>query len=96
MKKLGAEYQILFENFSSEFPKNMKFEVDGKAFDINTGFSNRIEEKGLYTHTINWYWDYDEKDEYIEKDISDITFDITISASQLREEIRTVLPKTGF
>lgn len=96
VEKLGAEYEIVFDNFSSNFPDNLIFIVDNEKFDLNKGFSNRIENSGRVTHTINWYWDYEGNDYYNTQDVSNITFDITIFASQLSKPIRTILPKTGF
>lgn len=96
VEKLGTEYEIRFENFSSEFPKNLKFEVDGSEYNLDTGFKNKIEDSGTVIHTVNWYWDYDEVDEYFENESTDINFDIVVEATQINEEKRTVLPKTGF
>ena len=100
--ELGAEYNIIFDNFSADFPENLKFYVDSEEYDINTGFYNKLDYKGIATHTVNWIWEYEGDDEYVERESSEISFRISVKALQVNERIiaeqiiRDVLPKTGF
>lgn len=95
--ELGAEYDVIFDNFSSNFPENFVFTVDGQVYDINTGFHNKLNGTDSFTHTVNWIWEYEGNDEYVERDVSEISFRITVTASQVNERaVRDVLPKTGF
>lgn len=99
--ELGADYNIIFDNFSSSFPKNLIFTVDNEIYDIKSGFHNRLNGEGKAIHKVDWYWDFDGEDEFDSKVNTEITFDITVKAEQVNERAvpevaREVLPKTGF
>lgn len=93
---LGAEYDIIFDNFSNSFPENLLFTVDGQPYDIQTGFHGKINNEGKAKHTVNWNWEYEAEDEYSSEYDEDITFDVTVKAESINERVRDVLPKTGF
>lgn len=82
---LGAAYDIIFDNFSSNFPKNLVFTVDDEIYDIHTGFHNQLNGEGTAKHTVNWYWDYDGEDEFNKEADTNITFDIRVKAEQVNE-----------
>ena len=99
--ELGADYNIIFDNFSSSFPKNLIFTVDNEIYDIKSGFHNRLNGEGKAIHKVDWYWDFDGEDEFDSEVNTEITFDITVKAEQVNERAvpevaREVLPKTGF
>ena len=93
--EVGASYNIVFDNFSNNFPTNLKFYVDGTAYNLSTGFTGVINANDTNnqtkTHTVTWEWPYETGDVTQNDPIDtanginnkDVTFDITVTATQV-------------
>lgn len=92
--EVGANYGIVFDNFSNNFPTNLKFYVDGTAYNLSSGFTGTINANDINnqtkTHTVTWDWPYETGDATVNDPIDtnnginnkDISFDITVTATQ--------------
>ena len=92
--EVGANYGIVFDNFSNNFPTNLKFYVDGTAYNLSSGFTGTINANDVNnqtkTHTVTWDWPYETGDVTVNDPIDtnnginnkDISFDITVTATQ--------------
>lgn len=97
--EVGIDYTISFSNLPTNFPKNLVFSVDNQKYDLATGFTGNIaanaEEKQV-TKTVSWKWLYEAENEadIASEDVEDtedgvtaskdLTFDITVTGTQVR------------
>lgn len=97
--EVGIDYAINFTNLPTNFPKNLVFSVDNQEYDLATGFTGNIaaNAKGKQvTKTVNWKWLYEAENEsdIASEDVEDtedgitaakdLTFDITVTGTQVR------------
>lgn len=94
--EVGANYEIVFDNFSNNFPTNLKFYVDGTEYDLSSGFIGTINANDLNNqtkeHTVTWKWPYETEDIAVNDPIDtnnginneDVSFDITVTATQVK------------
>lgn len=91
--EVGIDYVVTFTDIPTNFPKNLKFYVDGNPYDLEAGFSGNIPANAtnqIVTKTVNWEWlyetpdgDKDDTDDGI-ADANDLTFGITVTGTQVR------------
>lgn len=91
--EVGIDYEVIFSNIPDNFPKNLKFSVDGNEYQLSKGFSGTIDANDtekLLVKTVCWDWEYetpngdeaDTQDGLV--DANDLTFDITVTGTQVR------------
>lgn len=91
--EVGIDYEVTFSNIPTNFPKNLKFFVDDKEYQLEEGFTGTIDandtEKVL-VKTVNWSWEYEtengDNDDTQDglADANDVKFDITVTGTQVK------------
>ena len=99
---VAINYLVTFKNNSAhELPTNIKFQLDGQAWNFNDGISDTIylnAESRKVTHTITWQWAYETKDEYdnvTEGDIADTAdgingFDYSFTVTAIGTQVNPI------
>lgn len=105
-KNTLTTYEIIFSNFSSKLPRNLKFYYLDKEINLENYIFRETKISESRNYKIDWVWDYqtengDSKDTE-DSNICDLNFKIELTAEYEEKDKKTdknektnTLPKTG-